>query len=521
MPFHRASGVLLHPTSLPSRGGIGDLGPAAHQFVELLAQSRQGLWQVLPLGPVGMGNSPYSCTSAFAGNPMLVNLERLAERGWIAGDRLQSLPTGGGRVDYEQVRTRKLPLLREAAANFLRSAPPHWRGRYEQFRKENGSWLEGYVLFETLRQRLGDASWNQWPAELARREPGALNRAREELRADIDISAVIQFAFFEQWRALHAACRARGIKIVGDIAIFVSYDSADVWTHPELFQLDSNLQPYVVAGVPPDAFSATGQRWGNPLYRWDVLRQRGYDWWIERVRWALTTCDILRLDHFRGFEKYWAIPAGEETAVNGHWVEGPNDDLFHALSRTLGGALPFIAEDLGFITPEVHALRERLQVPGMRVMQFGFGDPGAHMYLPHRFDSNTVVYTGTHDNDTMVGWWKSGASENERGAAAAYLGLNSAGADAHEVHWAFIRAVETSVADLCVIPMQDVLGLDSSARMNTPSRSDGNWGWRCPFPIPDEVIRRLADLVQVADRNPSLSASGQKGHGEVGEDFAA
>ena len=452
---------------------------------------------------------------------MLVSLERLAERGWISAERLNALPQDTACVDYEQVRARKLPLLREAATNFLRSAPSQWRARFEQFRRENASWLEGYVLFENLRQRFGDASWNQWPAELARREPAALAQKRSELSNDLDISAVIQFAFFEQWRALHAACRASGIKIVGDIAIFVSYDSADVWTHPELFQLTSSLEPDVVAGVPPDAFSATGQRWGNPLYRWDVLRERGYEWWVNRVRWALTTCDILRLDHFRGFEKYWEIPGGEETAVNGRWVEGPKDELFYALSQALGGELPFIAEDLGFITPEVHDLRERLRVPGMRVMQFGFGDPGAHVYLPHRFEKNTVVYTGTHDNDTMVGWWQSGATENERKAAAAYLGLNSSGKDAHEVHWAFIRALETSVADLCIIPMQDVLGLGSDARMNVPSRSDGNWGWRCPYPIPHEIIERLAELTRIADRDVGLLAPGQQGYREVREDFAA
>lgn len=521
MPFQRASGILLHPTSLPSHGGIGDLGPAAHEFVNLLADSRQTLWQVLPLGPVGIGNSPYSSTSAFAGNPMLVSLERLAERGWISGDRLKTLPADSSGVEYEQVRARKLPLLREAAANFLRSNSPGVHARFQQFREQNRFWLEGYVLFENLRQRYGDASWNQWPAEMARREPTALSRAGAEMRADLDISAAIQFAFFEQWRAVHAACRSRGIKIIGDIAIFVSYDSADVWTHPEIFQLNSNLEPQVVAGVPPDAFSATGQRWGNPLYRWDVLHSRGYDWWIARVRWALTTCDILRLDHFRGFEKYWEIPAAEETAVRGHWVEGPKDDLFHALGNALGGELPFIAEDLGFITPEVHALRERLRIPGMRVMQFGFGDPGAHMYLPHRYEKNAVVYTGTHDNDTMAGWWRSGATENERGAAAAYLGLNSSGSDAGEVHWAFIRALETSVADLCVIPMQDVLGLGSSARMNVPSRSDGNWTWRCPHPVPSEVVGRLAELTMATDRDAGRLAAGQQGHREVREDFAA
>lgn len=521
MPFQRASGILLHPTSLASRGGIGDLGPAAHEFVGLLAQARQALWQVLPLGPVGAGNSPYSSTSAFAGNPMLVSLERLAERGWISHERLKELPGNSSRIDYDEVRTRKLPLLREAAANFLRGASGDARAPFERFRHANGPWLEGYILFENLRQRHGETSWNQWPRELARRDPAALARARAEMSHDLDVSAVIQFAFFEQWRALHNACRSRGIKIVGDIAIFVNYDSADVWTHPDIFQLDENLNPYVVSGVPPDAFSATGQRWGNPLYRWDVLRSRGFDWWIERVRWSLTTCDILRLDHFRGFEKCWAIPAHEETAVHGQWLDGPMDDLFHALRGALGGELPFIAEDLGIITPPVEALRERLGIPGMRVMQFGFGDPGAHIYLPHRFNTNTVAYTGTHDNDTLAGWWRSGASENERRAATAYLGLNSSGPDAADVPWAFIRAAETSVADLCVIPMQDVLSLGSEARMNVPSRSDGNWTWRCPHPVPSELLHRLAEITAASDRDAGLLSAGQQGHGEVRENFAA
>jgi 4-alpha-glucanotransferase len=520
MPFQRSSGILLHPTSLPSRGGIGDLGPSAHEFLGFLADARQTLWQVLPLGPVGIGNSPYSSTSTFAGNALLVSLDRLAEHGWISPDRLQGLPGDSGPVDYEQVMARKLPLLREAAGNFVRAREGASWARFEQFRDQNRFWLEDYVLFENLRWRYGESSWNQWPVELARREASALERAHSELREDLEISAAIQFALFEQWRSLHSAARARGIKIIGDIAIFVSYDSADVWTHPDIFQLDSNLEPTAVAGVPPDAFSVTGQRWGNPLYRWDVLRARGYDWWIERVRWALTTCDILRLDHFRGFEKYWAIPANEETAVNGRWLEGPKDDLFHALARALGGELPFIAEDLGFITPEVHALRERLRIPGMRVMQFGFGDPGAHIYLPHRFEKNAVVYTGTHDNDTMAGWWRSWATENERRAASAYLGLNSSH-DGGEIAWAFVRAAEASVADLCVIPMQDVLGLGSEARMNTPSRSDGNWTWRCAHPFPADVAARLAEITTISDRDSALLASGQQSNREGREDFAA
>ncbi len=497
MPSQRTSGILLHPTSLPSRGGIGDLGPAAYEFVDFLAAARQGVWQVLPLGPVGDVNSPYSSISAFGGNPLLISLERLAERGWIGKDRLAGLSLEDGDVDFERVRATKLPLLREAALNFLRGEGDGRRDRLERFRGANAWWLEDFVLFDVLRHAYDLAGWNRWPPELARREPAALEAARRQYAEELEVGRILQFAFFEQWGALRQACRERGIRIMGDVAIFVNYDSVDVWTHPDIFQLDDQLEPQVVSGVPPDAFSETGQRWGNPLYRWEMLRQRGYDWWVQRIRGALTTCDLLRLDHFRGFEAYWEIPASEATAVHGRWVAGPGDDLFQVLRRELGD-LPFIAEDLGFITPEVHALRERLGIPGMRVLQFGFGNPGAHIYLPHRFERNTVVYTGTHDNDTTPGWWASGASEEEKRAVRAYLGVRD-----EEVPWALIRAAETSIANLCVIPLQDVLGLGSEARMNVPSRIEGNWTWRLrPGMLRREVIERLAALVEVADRTP-------------------
>lgn len=517
----RASGILLHPTSLPSHGGIGDFGPAAHEFVEFLAAARQRLWQILPLGPVGLGNSPYSSISAFAGNPLLISLERLAERGWIDRERLSALPGSSGNVDYQRVWTLKYPLLQEAAANFLHNASASDRSRYEQFCRDNAWWLEEFVLFHALRDRYPHGNWNQWPRELARREPDALAHAREELAPSIQVLRVLQFAFYEQWSALRQHCARYGVRIVGDVAIFVSYDSADVWTHPDIFRLNGSLEPEVVAGVPPDIFSRTGQRWGNPLYRWDALRSRGYDWWVQRMRWALVTCDIVRLDHFRGFEKCWEIPASEATAVNGRWIDGPGDDLFNALRRELGG-LPFIAEDLGFITPEVHALRERLGIPGMRVMQFGFGNPGAHIYLPHKFEANTVVYTGTHDNDTTVGWWRSHATPDERRLASAYLGASDS-----DIHWAFIRAAEDSVARFCVVPLQDVLGLGSEARMNVPSRPDGNWSWRyAPGALTAELAERLALLADVTDRDveraaAAASATGEQGHREVGEDFAA
>ncbi len=502
MPFQRASGILLHPSSLPARGGIGDLGPAAYEFLDFLSAARQSLWQVLPLAPLGLGNSPYSATSAFAGNPLLISLERLAERGWIPKTRFRSLPAAGGPVDYELVRAKKLPLLRAAAQNFQSQAAAADRECYQRFRAENAAWLEDFALYDALRARHSGESWNRWPQELARRYPEALTRARAELAAEIDAACVLQFAFFEQWRALRDAARGRGVRMVGDLAIFVSYDSADVWAHPELFCLRDDLEPWAVAGVPPDAFSKTGQRWGNPLYRWDAMASRGFAWWVERVRGALKTCDILRLDHFRGFEQYWEIPAGEGSAVNGRWVRGPGDAFFEALRRELG-EVPLIAEDLGYITPEVHALRQRWGLPGMRILQFAFDNPGAHIYLPHRYETSTVVYTGTHDNDTVRGWWENTASAEIRRYAEAYLGR-----DADGIHWAFIRAALASPASLCVVPLQDLLGLGTEARMNVPSRPEGNWTWRFdPQALKPALADRLALISEVADRNLELPAT--------------
>jgi len=503
MHFPRAAGILLHPTSLPSRGGIGDFGPAAYEFVDFLASARQGLWQVLPLGPLGYGNSPYSSTSAFAGNPLLISLERLADHGWIDRAKLETVhssPTSGP-VDYDQIFAQKMPLLFEAGRSFVGSASSGVLRQFESFRSENAWWLENFVLFDALRARRKLESWNRWPRELAHREPAALEKAREELADDIQIRSALQFAFYEQWRALRRYCAGRAIRVVGDVAIFVNHDSADVWTHPELFRLNESLEPEVVAGVPPDFFSKTGQRWGNPLYRWDVMKESGYQWWIQRLRWATENCDYVRLDHFRGFDQFWEIPAGEETAVNGRWVDGPRDDLFRKLRAELGG-LPFFAEDLGYITPEVHALRERLQIPGMAVLQFGFGDEGAHIYLPHRAEGK-VIYTGTHDNDTVAGWWQSGAAEHERRNAEAYVGRCDDG-----IHWAFIRAAQCSAACLCIIPLQDVMGLGSEARMNTPSRNGGNWRWRFEQQqLRTEIARKLAHLAELSDRLPKESAA--------------
>jgi 4-alpha-glucanotransferase len=501
MSFARAAGILLHPTSLPSRGGIGDFGPAAYRFVDFLASARQGVWQVLPLGPLGYGNSPYSSTSAFAGNPLLISLERMADHGWIDHTPLDVPSSSSAFVEYEKVFAQKLPLLFEAAHRFLKSASQEALGRFEAFRAENAWWLDDFVLFDSLRARHKLEPWNHWPHELASRETAALKKAMDEFADDLRVRSALQFAFYEQWRALRRYCAERAIRIVGDVAIFMNHDSADVWTHPELFRLDYNLEPEVVAGVPPDFFSKTGQRWGNPLYRWDVMKQRGYQWWIQRLRWATQHCDYIRLDHFRGFDQFWEIPAADPTAVNGRWVDGPRDDLFLKLREALGG-MPFFAEDLGYITPEVHALRDRLQIPGMSVLQFGFGDEGAHMYLPHRA-AGKVIYTGTHDNDTVAGWWNSGAAEHERRNAESYLGRCEDG-----MHWAFIRAAQNSPACLSIVPVQDILGLGSEARMNTPSIDGGNWRWRLQENhLNADVASKMALLAEVSDRIPKPFAS--------------
>jgi 4-alpha-glucanotransferase len=497
MSFPRASGILLHPTSLPSRGGVGDFGPEAYRFVDFLAAAQQGVWQVLPLNPLGFGDSPYSSTSAFAGNPILISLDRLADHGWIDHSLVNALDGHVGPVDYQKVFRNKLPLLFEAAKKFLTSAGDGPRARFQHFCNEHRWWLDDFVLFDELRARYHLETWNRWPRELMHRDPEALKKAHAELQEPLDRRRVVQFFFFEQWQALRAYCANKSIRIAGDIAIFLNFDSADVWTHPELFLLNSELEPEVVSGVPPDFFSRDGQRWGNPLYRWDVMRERGYAWWIDRMRSATRLVDYIRLDHFRGFSQFWEIQASEPTAINGRWVDGPADDLFIKLREALGG-LPFFAEDLGYITPDVHALRERLKIPGMAVMQFGFADPGAHVHLPHMFTQEKVVYTGTHDNDTLQGWWTSAVKDHERRAAEAYFGNGEDG-----IHWAMIRSAQSSVANLCVFPLQDVLGLGSDARMNTPSVEQGNWRWRyAEDDLQPELAGRLASLVRLFDRIP-------------------
>ena len=499
MRFQRSAGILLHISSLPSYGGIGDLGPAAHDFLEFLAAAKQHVWQVLPLCPTGYGNSPYAGSSAFAGNPYLISLEYLADWGWIDGERISGLAGRAGNVDFDAVEARKLPLLYEAAANFLDRGPhnPELAGQWKRFNdfcRTEAGWLTDYALYAELRRRYNTGAWTTWPETIRRRDPKALAQIAREAAYTLAQEQALQFAFSAQWNNLRAAAARHAIRILGDVAIFVNMDSADVWTHPEIFELDEHLKPVHIAGVPPDYFSPTGQRWGNPLYRWDVLEERGFDWWIDRMRRSRELYDIIRLDHFRGFEAYWSIPAGEETAINGEWVKAPGLQLFRSLEEALG-PLPLVAEDLGLITPEVDALRIELEMPGMRVLQFGFGDKGAHMHLPHQFKAGTVAYTGTHDNDTTAGWW-SALGKTERAAVEALVG---------EVQdrptWPLIRAASGSVAEISIVPVQDVLELGSEARMNTPAIARGNWSWRAPEgPWNENLAAKLATIVDVTDR---------------------
>jgi 4-alpha-glucanotransferase len=494
----RLSGILLHVTSLPSYGGVGDFGPAAYAFIDFLAEAKQRLWQVLPLSPTGYGNSPYSALSAFAGNPLLISLEKLVEKGWLDENRIAGLAGHDGPADFERATVEKLPLIEEAASRFLDHAPDEARDRFQHFLEQNSSWLPDYAMFSVLRNRFDQASWNYWPEEFARRRDDAMADAREAYKRELSVEQVIQFFFAMQWGALRSYCAERKIRILGDVAIFVNYDSADVWTHPEIFDLDEELRPLRVSGVPPDYFSETGQRWGNPLYRWRTLEQKVFDWWVERVRRSLALYDMIRLDHFRGFEACWSIPADEETAVNGVWVKAPGFELFSYL-KTVFGELPFVAEDLGLITPEVDELREQFNMPGMRVLQFGFSDRGSHLHLPQNFVPNTVVYTGTHDNNTSLGWWRDDASELERTHLETYLQpIRYEG----EVVGALMRAAARSVANVCIFPLQDVLHLGSKARMNTPAASGGNWTWRYTSgALHPDFATQLASLMEMTDRD--------------------
>lgn len=508
MPKARTSGLLLHPTSLPGPFGIGDLGRAAHEFVAFLASAGQGLWQVLPVGPTGYGDSPYQCFSAFAGNPLLVALDVLRDEGLLRKADLAKPPAfPASEVDFAAASAFRMPLLQKAFVRFEADASEAQRQQLAAFCAREAAWLDDYALFEALKKENGGTAWHTWAEAVAVREPEAVAAARERLATPIRARQFWQWCFFRQWGALREACHAQGIRIMGDVPIFVAHDSADVWAHPEFFNLAADGRPAFVAGVPPDYFSATGQLWGNPLYRWDVLARDGFSFWIDRMRAVLGLVDLVRLDHFRGFEAYWQVPGQETTAMNGTWVKGPGSAFFDALQAALG-TLPIVAENLGVITDEVEALRHRYGFPGMAILEFAFGNDGsANAFQPHNFPRNLVVYTGTHDNDTIVGWWNAGVGDSTRTQAEvdAEQALTRAylGADGHEIHWDFVRAALGSVADTAIVPVQDLLGLGSEARMNLPGRAAGNWKWRLTGgQLTAAVGARLGELARIYDRAP-------------------
>lgn len=506
MNFPRSSGILLHPTSLSGPFGIGDLGPAAYAFTDFLEAAGQSLWQVLPLGPTGQGNSPYSCYSAFAGNALLVSPEQLVADGLLANEQLDAPPEfESERVDFDAVNKYKTSILRQAFANFKRDADSKLRTEFSDFCRHAIYWLDDYALFRALKDAHNGAVWNKWEPALVRREAAALETARKDLSEEIEAQKFYQFLFYRQWFALKADCNRRGLKLIGDIPIFVAHDSADVWTNQDQFKLNEDGNPAVVAGVPPDYFSATGQHWGNPLYNWDHLIADGFKWWIQRIHATLETFDIARLDHFRGFAAAWEIPGEDTTAERGRWVEAPGRELFTAVRAALG-ELPIIAEDLGVITPDVEKLRDDFNFPGMRVLQFAFSSDAKNIGLPHNYHRHLVVYTGTHDNDTTVGWFsgvelgKPGRDaqqvERERDFCLKYL--NTTG---EEIHWDFIRALFASVANTTIVPLQDVLGLDTEARMNLPDSRSGNWSWRVQQgALTSELATRLKELTKLYGR---------------------
>ncbi len=502
MRHPRASGILFHPTSLPGRFGIGDFGPAALEFVNVLAETGQRWWQILPVGPTGYGNSPYQSYSSYAGNPLLISPDLLAEEGLLTADDWADYPVfPEGRVDFDAVIAAKETLFRRAFTRF----EPKDRD-FKKFVSGHSQWLDDFTLFMALKQSHGGAPWYDWEPSLVSRDPAALAKARKTLAASIRYYQFLQYAFDRQWRAIRAACEARKIGLIGDLPIFVAHDSADVWARPDLFWLDDRGRPTCVAGVPPDYFAATGQLWGNPLYRWEMHAAEGFAWWIDRLKAQLDRVDLVRLDHFRGFEAYWEVPAGAATAEGGRWVLGPGAAFLEAIRDGLGG-LPIVAEDLGDITAEVLQLRDQFDLPGMRVMQFGLnGEPGTEFHLPYTYIHHCLAYTGTHDNETTVGWFTApskNATPAERAALKAHraYGLRVLGAKTANAHWAVIRAVLGSVADTVIVPLQDILGLGTEARMNVPGRPRGNWAWRLPLgPLPKMELETFADLTAVTGR---------------------
>ena len=508
--LHRSAGILLHPTSLPGDSCIGEIGKQAHRFLEEMAAAGQTLWQVLPLGPTGYGNSPYQSPSTFAGNPLLIGFDLLIEDGLLTQKDLKAIPwLDPERVDFGAATWYRPPILKKACRRFLNriKADAQLRNAFENFCCDEASWLDDFALFTAIKESQELKPWHDWPTPLAQRDPGALSKAAKKFSKGIAETKVLQFLFDQQWQALRTRATELGITIIGDIPIFVAHDSADVWAGRELFFLDAQGSPKAVAGVPPDYFSATGQLWGNPLYDWAYHKTTGYAWWIRRLRKILQWVDLVRIDHFRGFAAYWEVPAGEQTAMNGRWVDGPREDLFLALQEEFGHDLPIIAEDLGIITPDVEALRDHFGLPGMRVLQFAFGEDSlAEAYIPENYPINSVAYTGTHDNDTTMGLAENKAGEGSTRSSeqiAAELRTIKAytGTDASELNWDYIAAISRSQAAYAIYPLQDVLGLGSDARMNIPGIAEGNWEWRFQWQdLSRQTMTRLLTLTQETDR---------------------
>lgn len=499
--YPRASGILLHPTSLPGPYGIGDLGEAAYSFVDFLDATGQKLWQVMPLGPTGYGDSPYACLSAFAGNPLLISPRKLVDEGFLPEDALslQNYPElDAQHVEFEKVAAAKQEVFAEAFAYFSEHGSATEKKRFVNFCDchQNQNWLHNYALFRAIKEHYQGESWTKWEPALIARDARTLANYEQALGERIAYHKFLQYLFYKQWNELHSYARLNGIQIVGDMPIFLAHDSADVWAHQSLFHLDEDGVPVVVAGVPPDYFSETGQLWGNPLYDWEAMAKDKYSWWAERFKIILTLVDIVRLDHFRGFEAYWEVPGGEETAINGRWVKGPDKSFFSAMEKALGH-LPFIAEDLGVITPPVEDLRDSFKFPGMKVLQFAFDDTPANNFLPHNHLANSVVYTGTHDNQTTVSWFED-RPEAVKQYILQYLGSH----DNQYIHWQFVRLAMSSVANTVLIPMQDLLGLDdATGRMNTPGKAEGNWSWRLlSEEVTPEVIQSLAHWTRIYNR---------------------
>ena len=495
--FERSSGILLHPTSLPGKYGIGSLGKEAYKFVDFLKKSNQKLWQIFPLGPTGYGDSPYQCFSSFAGNPYLIDFDLLIEQNLLTEEDLKDVNFGGNEeyIDYGAIYNQKYPLLRKAYENFKANGNKELKEKLETFKTENSSWLDDYSLYISLKNHFNGLPWNEWEDDIRTRKEAAINKYKAELANEIEYHNFIQFLFFTQWNNVKKYANDNGIKIIGDIPIFVAVDSSDAWANPEIFLFDPELKPVKVAGVPPDYFSATGQLWGNPLYDWDKLKELNYKWWVDRVKANLSTCDIIRIDHFRGFDEYWAVPYGDKTAENGTWCPGPRTDLFNAIKNELG-ELPIIAEDLGTMTQGVIDLREATGFPGMKILGFAFDSKEENDYLPHTYTKNCVVYTGTHDNDTLIGWFTK-ANEDDKQFARNYLNSRSD----TEIHWDAIRGAWSSVASMAIAPIQDFLGLGSEARINTPGVAAGNWQWRLRDGVlTDELAERIAKLTKVYSR---------------------